>query len=56
MDLGPHAAFIIAAYLATALVVGGLLVWLLVERAHLRRQLDRLERRRPDDGQREDHT
>lgn len=39
--LGPHAAFIIAAYALTALVIGGLAVWLtLAGRRHERRLKD----------------
>ncbi|MBB5753771.1 heme exporter protein CcmD [Prosthecomicrobium pneumaticum] len=44
MDLGPHAGFIIGAYLVTAAVVAGLVAWLLVDRARLSAQLKRLEK------------
>lgn len=38
MDLGPHAAFIIAAYIAAIVVLGSLIVWVLVDyRAQLRK-------------------
>jgi heme exporter protein D len=32
MALGPHAVFIVAAYLITALVVLGLIVWVIADR------------------------
>ena len=51
MNLGPHAAFIVAAYGAMALGVGGLLAWLLADGRALRAALTDLEargvRRRP---------
>ena len=45
MDLGPHAAFIIAAYLVAALVVIGLIAWILADYAAQRRRLAALEAR-----------
>jgi heme exporter protein D len=45
MDLGPHAAFIIAAYLVAALVVIGLIAWVLADHAAQRRLLADLESR-----------
>jgi heme exporter protein D len=45
MDLGPHAAFIIAAYAVTALVVIGLIAWVLSDYATQRRLLADLESR-----------
>ena len=45
MDLGPHAAFIIAAYLTAALVVIGLIVWALADYDAQRRLLADLEAR-----------
>ena len=46
MDLGPHAFFIIAAYAATALILGAL-IWSSVAAAgRARRELDGLERER----------
>ena len=45
MDLGPHAAFIIAAYLTAALVVIGLIVWVLADYDAQRRLLADLEAR-----------
>ena len=44
-DLGPHAAFIIAAYAMAALVVIGLIVWVLADHAAQRRLLADLEAR-----------
>lgn len=38
MNLGPHAAFILAAYAAAAVVIGGLIAWVLLDyRAQLHR-------------------
>jgi heme exporter protein D len=31
MDLGPHSAFIVAAYTAFAVIVGGLIGWLILD-------------------------
>ena len=45
MDLGPHAVFIIAAYATAALVVIGLIVWVLVDYEAQRRLLADLESR-----------
>jgi heme exporter protein D len=45
MDLGPHAAFIVAAYMAAALVVVGLVVWILADYETQRRRLADLEAR-----------
>ncbi len=45
MDLGPHAAFIIAAYAMAALVVIGLIAWVLADYAAQRRLLADLEAR-----------
>jgi heme exporter protein D len=45
MDLGPHAAFIIAAYAFAALVVLGLSAWVLADHAAQRRLLADLEAR-----------
>jgi heme exporter protein D len=45
MDLGPHAAFIIAAYVMAALVVIGLIAWVLVDHEAQRRLLKDLEAR-----------
>ena len=44
-DLGPHAAFIIAAYVMAALVVIGLVAWVLADHAAQRRLLADLEAR-----------
>ena len=45
MELGPHAVFIVAAYAVAVVIVAGLIVWVVVERRHLRRALDELEER-----------
>ena len=45
IDLGPHAAFIIAAYVMAALVVIGLIAWVLADHAAQRRLLADLEAR-----------
>jgi heme exporter protein D len=43
MDLGPHAAFIVAAYAAAVVIVAGLIAWIVLDRRHLRRALEELE-------------
>ncbi|SDO39879.1 heme exporter protein D [Filomicrobium insigne] len=45
MDFGPHATFIIAAYAAVIIVLGGLIVWLIFDGFHQRRLLNELEAR-----------
>jgi heme exporter protein D len=45
MDLGPHASFIVIAYLVAMLVVVVLIGWIVVDRRTLIRNLDDLERR-----------
>ena len=45
MDLGPHANFIVVAYVAAALVVIGLVAWILADHAAQRRLLADLEAR-----------
>jgi heme exporter protein D len=45
MNLGPHAAFIIAAYAIALLVVIGLIVWVELDNRAQRRQLKALEAR-----------
>jgi heme exporter protein D len=45
MDLGPHAGFIIAAYVATAAVVAALIMWVIGDHAAQKRALAELERR-----------
>jgi heme exporter protein D len=38
MDLGPHAAFILTAYAATVLILGGLILWVALDyRAQVRK-------------------
>jgi heme exporter protein D len=43
MDLGPHASFILAAYVMAALVVLGLIAWVLADHAAQQRKLADLE-------------
>jgi heme exporter protein D len=45
MNLGPHADFIVAAYVVTIFVVAALLAWVLLDYAMQRRILDELEER-----------
>ena len=45
MDLGPHAAFIIASYVMAALVVLGLIAWVLADYRAQQRVLADLEAR-----------
>ena len=41
--MGPHAPFIIGAYAVTAVVVAGLIAWLVIDRIRLSAQLGALE-------------
>ena len=43
MNLGPHAAFIIASYAAAAAVVAGLIAWVIIDFRAQRRALGDLE-------------
>ena len=43
MSLGPHAAFIITAYIAAITIVAGLIAWIVLDRWHLSRVLDNFE-------------
>ncbi|MFN3743306.1 MAG: heme exporter protein CcmD [Hyphomicrobiaceae bacterium] len=43
MDLGPHAAFIIASYAVVAAVMIGLIAWLVLDGRRHRRALEALE-------------
>ncbi len=45
MDLGPHAAFIVAAYAAAIVIVAALVVWVVLDHRHLTRMLDDFEAR-----------
>jgi heme exporter protein D len=45
MDLGPHAVFIVAAYVVAALVVTGLIAWVMADYDAQRRLLADLEAR-----------
>ena len=44
MNLGPHAAFIIAAYSAAVVIVGGLIAWVVLDHAAQKRHLESLDR------------
>ncbi|HEX5997844.1 MAG TPA: heme exporter protein CcmD [Hyphomicrobiaceae bacterium] len=44
-DLGPHAAYILACYAITALVLAGLVAWLVLDGRHQQRLLDALDAR-----------
>jgi heme exporter protein D len=43
MDLGPHAGFIVSAYLAAIAIVAGLILWVMLDRRQLARALEELE-------------
>jgi|HubBroStandDraft_6_1064221.scaffolds.fasta_scaffold607624_2 heme exporter protein D len=45
MDLGPHAAFIVSAYVIATLVVAALAVWIIVDHRQQLRRLADLESR-----------
>ena len=45
MNLGPHAAFIVTAYAAATVIVGGMMAWVALDRRQLTRALDELEAR-----------
>jgi heme exporter protein D len=45
MNLGPHADFIVAAYVVTAFVMAALIVWVALDHAAQRRMLGDLETR-----------
>jgi heme exporter protein D len=45
MDLGPHAGFIVGAYLMATAVVAALIAWVTVDHAAQKRALMELERR-----------
>jgi heme exporter protein D len=40
MNLGPHAAFIVTAYIAAIAIVAGLIGWIVLDRRRLSRILD----------------
>jgi heme exporter protein D len=42
MNLGLHATFILAAYAAAIGIVAALIMWVVLDRRHLRRALDEL--------------
>lgn len=43
LALGPHAGFIVACYVVTVVVIGGLFVWILADGARLRARLAAME-------------
>jgi heme exporter protein D len=43
MDLGPHAAFIVISYAAAIAIVAALVVWIMLDRRRLTRELHGLE-------------
>ena len=45
LDLGPHAAYIWASYAVVALVLGGLVAWLVADGRHQQRLLAELDAR-----------
>ncbi len=45
MDLGPHAAYILASYVAAALVIAGLIAWLVIDGRRQERLISDLEAR-----------
>jgi len=44
INLGQHAAFIIAAYSAAAAIVAGLIAWVVLDHSAQKRQLEDLEK------------
>jgi heme exporter protein CcmD len=47
MDLGPHTAFIVAAYAAVLIVMGALTLWITLDYRVQKRTLEELESRSP---------
>jgi heme exporter protein D len=45
MNLGPHAAFIVSAYAAAALIVGAMIAWVVLDHRRQARMLAGLEAR-----------
>ncbi len=45
MDLGPHAGFIVGAYIISTAVVAALIIWVTADHASQKRALADLERR-----------
>jgi heme exporter protein CcmD len=43
--LGPHAGFIVGAYVVAAVILGALIAWVILDRLQLRRALGELEAR-----------
>ena len=45
MDLGPYAAFIIAAYVSALGIVAALIAWIMIEQRYLARLIEDMEMR-----------
>jgi len=45
INLGPHAAFIIAAYVVAVMVIAALIAWIMLDHRAQKRRLDALEAR-----------
>lgn len=43
MHLGPYAAFILTAYAAAIAIVAGLVAWVVLDRRHLVREIEKME-------------
>ncbi|MEA3073497.1 MAG: hypothetical protein QOD29_4943 [Alphaproteobacteria bacterium] len=43
MDLGPYAGFIVTAYAAAIVIVGGVVAWVVLDRRHLVRVIAEME-------------
>src|SRR5262245_48119060 len=43
MDLGPYASFIVTAYAAAAMIVVGLVAWVLIDRRRLVSEIEKME-------------
>ena len=43
MDMGPYAGFIVTAYAAAIVIVGGVVAWVVLDRRHLVRVIAEME-------------